>query len=343
MSEGLDAFRRIDRIADLERINADLQRKLKAAKAKTEDQVAAVFAGSRDAMLSLGPVPPVPKPKVAKGSGKPEVALWHLTDWQGSKLTTTYNSQVMRERVLRYCDTAERITNIQRHDHPVREGVVLLGGDIIESLFQFPAQPFEVDATIFDQYARASRLVVDVVRRALAIYDKVRVVGEWGNHGRIGPKRSAVPGSDNFDRMIYHLAKELLADEKRLTWQDGPEDIQRVEIGAYRALLMHGDEIGRNGHASPATIVSYVVRQKSGAYRVDGQPWAFRDAYIGHRHTHAEWALPDGEGAVFQTGAPESDNRYAQVSMAAGALPTQRLHFIEPDKGRVSAQFKVWL
>ena len=53
MSEGLDAFRRIDRIADLERINADLQRKLKAAKAKTEDQVAAVFAGSRDAMLTI--------------------------------------------------------------------------------------------------------------------------------------------------------------------------------------------------------------------------------------------------------------------------------------------------
>lgn len=339
----LEEFHQLADNQNLRKINEDLQRRLKAAKAKSEDLVAATLAGSRAAMESLGKVPPVPKPRLARGTGKPEVALWHLTDWQGGKVTTTYNSDVMRERVLRFCDTAEKITAMQRHDHPVPEGVILLGGDIIESLFQFPAQPYEVDATIFDQYARASRLVVDVVRRALAVYENVRVIGEWGNHGRIGPKRAAVPASDNFDRMIYHLAKELLADEKRLSWQDGPEDMQQVTIGNYRALLMHGDEIGRNGYASPATIVSYVVRQKSGAYKVDGEPWPFRDAYLGHRHTHSEWALPDGEGAVFQTGAPESDNRYAQASMAAGALPTQRLHFIDPEKGRVSGQFKVWL
>jgi hypothetical protein len=38
------------------------------------------------------------------------VALWHLTDWQGSKRTTTYNSQVMRDRVLRFTDKAHKIT-----------------------------------------------------------------------------------------------------------------------------------------------------------------------------------------------------------------------------------------
>jgi hypothetical protein len=33
-------------------------------------------------------------------------------------------------------------------------------------------------------------------------------------------------------------------------WQDCPEDIQRVEVGNYRALVIHGDEIGRGGFAS---------------------------------------------------------------------------------------------
>ena len=334
----LSEFHNLDDAAELRRIIGDLERRLRRAKAKTDDLVDATLNGAKDAMTALGPVPPVPEPKASRSKGKPEVALWHLTDWQGSKVTTSYNSDVMRERIMRYCDIAEKITQIQRADHPVDEGVILFGGDIIEGLFQYPTQPFEIDATIFDQYTRAARLVVDVVRRALAVYSRVRVIGEWGNHGRIGSKRMAVPASDNFDRMIYHLARELLADEKRLSWQDGPEDMQRVEIGEYRALLFHGDEVGRHGYASPATIVKHVAQWKSGAY-----PWRFTDAYYGHLHNHQEWALPDGEGAVYATGAAESDNRYARTMMAAAAKPTQRLHFIVPDKGRVGAQYKVRL
>jgi hypothetical protein len=138
--------------------------------------------------------------------------------------------------------------------------------------------------------------------------------------------------------MTYELARQILAGEKRLTWHDCPEDIQRIEIGNYRALLLHGDEVGRNGFASPAAIVNHVTRWQSGSY-----PWAFRDAYIGHYHTHAEWALPNGLGSVYQTGSTESDNRYAGVNLAASATPSQRLHFIDPDKGRVTAAYKVWL
>ena len=214
----------------------------------------------------------------------------------------------------------------------------MFGGDLIEGLFNFPTQPFEIDATIFDQYTKSSRLVVEVVRRALATYEHVHVVSEWGNHGRIGPKRAAVPRSDNIDRMVYHLSRELLSDEKRLTWQESAEDIQHVEIGNYRALLIHGDEIGRNGYASPMTIVNHVAKWKSGSH-----PWHFRDCYLGHYHQHQQWALPDGEGNVYMTGSTESDNRYAGVSMAASAKPSQRLHFVAPDKGRVTAQYQIWL
>jgi hypothetical protein len=209
---------------------------------------------------------------------------------------------------------------------------------MVEGLFNFPTQAFEVDATLFEQYVHVSRLCVDVVRVALANYEKVTVVPEWGNHGRIGSKRDNVPRSDNFDRMCYELAHQLLADEKRLVWQDCPEDIQRIEIGNYRALLIHGDEVGRNGFASPGAIVQHANKWRSGSY-----PWEFRDVYIGHYHTHAEWSMANGLGAVYQTGSTESDNRYAGVMLAASATPSQRLHFIDPVKGRVTAAYKVWL
>ena len=278
------------------------------------------------------------EPKLPPHSKRAEVALWHLTDWQGAKKTASYDSGVMRKRVLSFAERAVRITEIQRADHPVNDVTIMFGGDMVEGLFNFPSQAFEIDSTLFEQYVNVSRLCVDVVRFALANYKKVTVVPEWGNHGRIGSKRDNVPRSDNFDRMCYELARQLLAGEKRLTWQECPEDIQRVEIGNYRALLIHGDEVGRNGFASPGAIVQHANRWRSGSY-----PWEFRDVYIGHYHTHAEWAMANGQGSVYQTGSTESDNRYAGVMLAASATPSQRLHFIDPVKGRVTASYKVWL
>ena len=323
---------------ELRRALIRTQKQLKEAKQRTEELVGATKQGAYDAMLTMGPIPPVREAVQDKSKKKTEIALWHLTDWQGSKKTTTYNSVVMRQRVLNFVERARRITEIQRADHPVKDCVILFGGDMVEGLFNYPAQLHEVDSTLFEQYVTVSRLIVDTVREALTIYEKVLVVAEWGNHGRIGSKRADVPRNDNIDRMCYELARQLLADQKRLTWQDCPDDIQRVEIGNYRALLIHGDEVGRNGFASPNAIVQHANRWRSGAY-----PWAFRDVYIGHYHTHACWPMANGEGSVYQTGSTESDNRYARDLLAASATPSQRLHFIDPVKGRVTAEYKVWL
>jgi hypothetical protein len=315
-----------------------MQKQLRQAKERTQDLVEATHQAAYDAMLTMGKISPVVEPTIDKRKAKGEVALWHMTDWQGAKRTTSYNSEIMRDRVLSFCQKATRITEIQRADHPVKEVTICFGGDMVEGLFNFPTQAFEVDATLFEQYVNVSRLCVDVVRHALANYEKVTVIAEWGNHGRIGSKRDNVPRSDNFDRMCYELARQLLQGEKRLTWQDCPEDIQRVEIGNYRALLIHGDEVGRNGFASPGAIVQHANKWRSGSY-----PWEFRDVYIGHYHTHSEWAMANGQGSVYQTGSTESDNRYAGVMLAASATPSQRLHFIDPVKGRVTAVYKVWL
>lgn len=331
-------FEEADTITGLHRINERLQRQLRDAKDRSARMVDAVHQGAMDAFTSLGKMQPVPAPPKDRRA-KPEVALWDLGDWQYGKSNATYGSAIARERVLRFCDKAQSITEIQRKDHPVRVCVIVYGGDMGEGVsFQFPTQPFEVDQTIFGQFVDVSRLLVDVCRRALAIYDKVIVVGEWGNHGRIGGKRDAVPRNDNLDRMAYHLARELLKDEPRLTWPDAPEDIQRLEIGNYRALVFHGDEIGRNGYASPTTLVSWLVRQQSGAY-----PWKFLDGYVHHFHQAQSWALPGNGGRLFMNGSTETGNAYAAITMAASAIPSQRLHFVDPERGRVTAEYVIWL
>ena len=67
------------------------------------------------------------------------------------------------------------------------------------------------------------------------------------------------------------------------------------------------------------------------------------DAYTGHYHTHNEHAMGDGQGAWYQTGSTESDNRYARNAMGKQAQPSQRLHFVDPVRGRVTGQYKVWV
>lgn len=324
-------------IDDLRGALVRAQRDLLRAKGKTDFLVEAVLEAARDAVLAH-PLQ-IPKPVKDARKGGSEAAVWHLTDWQGAKKTTSYNTDVMRERVHRFVDKAIRITDIQRKDHPVRDVHILLGGDMIEGLFNFPTQPFEIDATLFEQFVNVSNLLVEVVTRATGCYENVTVVGEWGNHGRLGSKRDAVPRSDNADRMTYELARQIIKSSgMKVNWEDSPEDIQRVEIGNYRALLIHGDEIGRGGYASPTTIVNHVNRWRSGSY-----PWDFRDVYVGHWHTHYQYSLADGAGAVYGTGSTESDNRYASVGLASSAVPSQRLHFVDPVDGRVTAQYQVWL
>ena len=333
-----DGLAQQQEIEDLRAALVRTQRDLKKAKAKTDHLVEATIEAARDAVLSH----PLPKtPRVAKSRSKAgsEVALWHLTDWQGAKLTPSYNSQVMHKRVHRFVDKATKITDIQRKAHPVDEVVILFGGDMIEGLFNFPTQPFEIDATLFEQFVTVANLIVEVVHRALAVYPSVTVIGEWGNHGRLGSRRDAVPRSDNADRMTYELARQILKSSgAKVNWEDSGEDIQRVEVGAYRALLIHGDEIGRSGFASTNTITNHVNRWRSGSY-----PWDFRDVYVGHYHTHYQSSLADGAGAIYGTGSTESDNRYAAVGLASSAVPSQRLHFINPREGRVTAQYQVWL
>jgi hypothetical protein len=339
-SRGMSKAETDKRISDLEDALGRSNKALVRAKEKTDRMVEAALQGAHDAAIARWSDEPIVARVDSSASGKPEAALWHMTDWQGSKKTTSYNSQVMEERIMAFCGKAVAITEIQRAHHPVDDCAIAFGGDMIEGLFNFPTQPFEVDATIFKQFVTVAALIERVIRLALEHYNTVTVVAEWGNHGRMGSKRDAIPRSDNIDRMVYELARQNLKNEPRVIWDEhhGEEDIQHLEIGNYRALVIHGDEIGRNGFASPAAFMQAAVSWQSGAH-----DWPFRDIYVGHYHQHAEYPFRNGLGSLFYTGSTESDNRYASVSMAASARPSQRLHFIDPDKGLVTAQYKIYL
>lgn len=324
-------------IAELRASNQRLYKQKMAALEKRDELIDAVYRGAYDA-FTLSPKHLVPAPKRDTRPKSDQVALWHTTDWQMAKVTESYDSDVCRARVGRYIDMCEQLTEVERADHPVRHGVVLMTGDMLEGVNIFPGQAFELDANLFEQIFQTAELQEQVVSRALQVYESVDVVCEWGNHGRIGRKSDGFKPSDNIDRIIYEIVKRRFVNEPRIgKFQVSEKFYQHFTIGNYSAIAIHGDEIKSFGGNTP----SYGILRKSNAW-ASGVVEPFQDVYMGHYHQNMVLSMANG-GSVYMTGAVESDNEFAREFVAACQKPSQRLNFIHPELGIVTSDRRIWL
>ena len=303
-------------------------------KHKTGELVAAVHQAAKDAALATPPVKVKPPAKDTR-KGKAEVALIHCTDWQLGKKTVSYGKETCANRIERFIEKTLHITDIQRKHHPVREAVLLLGGDMVEGLGIFPGQAWEVDALLYEQLFETSRIISQTIATLAAHFESVNVVCEYGNHGRIG-RKGEMPAGDNIDRIAYEIARNKVGHLVK-SWQSSDQWYQIFTVGKYRGLLVHGDEIKSFGGNTPAFGILRKVNAWAGGVIED-----FTDCYMGHWHTPMALTMSNG-GRIFVTGSPESHNEYAREFVAATGIPSQRLHFIDPDKGRVAAEYVVWL
>ena len=339
-------------IKELTEALARQQKAYSKLKKSRDDFTQAVVTAAHDAMLSMGPIPIPPLLKRDTRKKKEEAALLHSTDWQLGKKTLTYDTKECERLVHQSMDKTIQITEIMRADHPVKRLCLMFGGDIIENTTIFPSQPYEVDSDVMEQFVQASRIMIDMLLKGLTCFQFIDAYMEPGNHGRIG-KFGELPKDVNWDKLVYMFVAQSLRHEKRIKFHITKEDIQRVQIAdptgkgaGYKALLIHGDEI-RWGTAS--TIVRFADRWASGAYKffdeVDKltKGFDFRDLYIGHYHQHQAWNMANGEGSVFMTGAIETGNQYARDLLASNGAPSQRLHFVDPVRGRVTSEHRLWL
>jgi hypothetical protein len=313
-----------DELAELRAANHRLQRKLKRRADQREEWREAVYQASRDAALTQGPPQYVAPPKDRRKAGE-EVALLHLTDWQNGKLTPSYNMETCRARVLRAVHKTIKLTDYHRLAFPVKRIAVLLGGDMLENVATFPGQAFEVEAGVFEQVWHTVGIIRDSLATLAGHFENVDVYWAIGNHGRIARKGDH-PREDNWDRFIYSIAGEQ--HPPNVTWHPTVGWHKLVVIGNYRALLTHGDLVGD----APKTIQDKVNKWASGVTE------PFGDIYIGHRHHVKVLEMPAG-GRIFLTASTESGSDYASGQIGADGPPTQRLNFVSPSRGRVTAEY----
>jgi hypothetical protein len=291
--------------------------------------------------IQLAPVPRDVHP-TAKVVGS-EVAVALLSDLQTGKLTPDYNSEICRERVMRYAEKIVQITNIQRMHHPVRECVVPMLGDMVEGVDIFPGQQWLIDSTLYAQvFNTTPTILADFCQYLLAHFDTVRVVAVDGNHGRIGRKGQYGP-EDNADKMVYRILQLLMRNEPRfsleMTDPVGERNWYRIlEIGSYKALLIHGDQI-RGAMGFPW----YGLGKKVNSWGAGGlgPDSDFQDVFMGHYHQLG--AVPLNQRLVWANGSTESTNTFAAEVLAAQSDPSQWLLFVNPDKGAVTGSYAVRL
>lgn len=325
-----DALAASERERELEATCQRLQRSLASKEGRDTALLAAVHQAARDAAVITGVWPAVTAPPRMKRRG--EAALIHLTDWQLGKLTETYTPDVCEQRVRTAVEKALTLTEIQRADHPVTDCHVMLGGDLVEGATIFPGQAWAVDTGAFEQVFRVAALVEMVVASLLAEYQSVTVWEVTGNHGRLGRKGDH-PREDNLDAIAGRIARERLTQQPRLTWHPPTSWHQIVEVGAYHAMLVHGDQVKSFGGGLPA----FGIMRKATAWASGVVP-DFADLYMGHFHSEMTLTMPNG-GRAYMTPSTESGSEYAREFVAAKGRPGQRLHFIDPARGRVTAQY----
>jgi hypothetical protein len=324
-------------LTELRQSNARLQQQLRRAKAKVDDLAAAVYQAAKDAALTQPPARPLRIPKFDKRNASAEVALIHSTDWQTGKETADYNSEVAYQRIgVQLMEKVLHITDLQRSHHPVRECHLLLGGDMVEGTTIFATQAFEVDSTLYEQLFHVVHIIELQVRTLLENFDTVVVTTEFGNHGRIG-RYGETPAADNIDLIAYRIAADKFADEPRVTWNISTNWYNRVEIGAYRAMLIHGDEVKGGFGGTPLFALSRKATQWA-----SGVVEPFDGIYVGHFHHSNSLQLGNGS-FLYMTGSPESGSEFARVAVGASNAPSQRLHFIDPDGGNVTAEYIIRL
>jgi hypothetical protein len=334
----------IDRYKDMKAQRDNLARQLYEVKHKRADYLSTVWEAVQDALAGVA-IQPVKAPRLLKpkGDGPEEVCVPLLSDLQTGKVTPDYNTEVCRERVMRYAEKIVRIANVQRADHPVRHCVVPMLGDMVEGVDIFPGQQWLIDSTLYRQvFESTPGIVVDFLRYLLANFDTVTVEAVQGNHGRIGRKGMFGP-EDNSDRMVYRVINLMLRDEPRLTFNMADPIGERAwykiaEIGNYKALLIHGDQI-RGSMGFPWYGLGKKVHSwGSGGLGSDSD---FQDVMMGHYHSLAR--VPLNHRSAWANGSTESTNTFAAETLAAQSRPTQWLLFVDPAAGRVTASYGVEL
>jgi len=295
-----------------------------------------------------------PKPR-SQGKGTEQIAIAHLSDTQMGKRTASYDSVVGAQRCHLFARRVVEITQVKRAGSTIKELRLYLGGDMVEGEYgNYPSQPYDIDSSVIEQAMRTCPDIFEgMIYYFLRYFDKVKVIGVPGNHGRGASRHQTRHNLTNWDRVCYLvlrdriLGSDVKAKEKcdcgsKKMWKNccGKDMRNRVtfdiaeefwcldRVWDWGNLVVHGDQI--RGWAG---IPYYGVQKKTHGW-ADAMPKDWDNLLFGHFHTYAAGTI--NYRRWFCNGTTESANSYALEELASAGPPSQRLLFMTEKHGIIS-------
>lgn len=330
------AYEATSEIERLKSAHRKALRKLEDKDLAKRELIEAVYLAAQEAAAAMN-LKPVAVPKADKRQEDDETAVLLLSDWQLGKVTPTYNSEICADRISQLAEKVQRLVELQRKAHPVREIRVYLLGDLIEGEDIFPGQAHLVDASLYNQVFHGGEILADLIRRLAGSFEQVKVVGVIGNHGRLGRKGTFHPES-NADAMMYRIASMLVKEQKNVEWVETLSKGERAwfatdEVKGRTWFLFHGDQVSGGFAGFPW----YGFGKKLQGWNMTVAPFHYSAA--GHFHTPTRMYL---NGIThWSGGSTESSNTYAQEQLASAGEPCQWLLFQHPEG--VTAEYLIRL
>lgn len=336
-SDGVSYANKFDFIRAENKRLARLAEKNKNVK---DEMVCAVYEAAYNAFSEFD-IPPVKQKNIQSGKkGMPETAIAVFADWQLGKVTPTYDSSVLANRIEMYTEKLIEITEIQRAHHNVDNLHVWFLGDIVEGEEIFPGQSHLIDSGLYRQVGvNGPEIISSFLRTALENFKHVHVTGVIGNHGAVGGRaRKQHDPETNMDRLLYKIVEHIFRNEPRISFNipdgKGERNFYAVDtVGNYSSLLIHGDQL-------PAPSSYYGYYKKIMGWKDGAIPEHFDDVFMGHYHQQFKMTI--GSGLLRISGSPESHNTYAQEYFSSMSRPCQHLMFVHPENG-ITSEYSIWL
>lgn len=301
-------------------------------------------------LLERTPVKVPPKDTSAKTH---QVAIMMVSDVHMGQYTPAeevgvfgeYNTGMAKARFNAAFDKALGI--IKQQPFPVDEVVVWLGGDMVEHSHLRPGHEGTVDANVIKQSLTVADLLVVNLQMIASAFNVVRVEAVPGNHGRTDSDRRKCSPTDNFDYLIYHIAKQALKEQTNILWDIPEAWYVRFNVLGWNFFGMHGEDI-KSYVKFPWYGATTAARNYVGMFRLAQRRKLRNDppktveefekalivpdyALLAHFHQQANWEAPDIE--MFANGAMPGLSRYSAKDLKIIGVPKQNLLFVHPRYG----------
>lgn len=256
-----------------------------------------------------------------------------------------YNTNIALARVKH---TFSTFASIAKHQaFPIDAVHIIFLGDLTDQAHLRPGHEGFVDMNTTKQALAGVNVLTAGLSMLAGQFPHVYVRGVPGNHGRIPADPRRADPTDNFDWLIYNVARLALEQQDNIIWDIPDTWYVNFAIKGFRFLGIHGEDIisyvGFPWYGATRAARDYVgMFRLAQRRRLRNSPPQTVEEYteamivpdyalLGHFHTPANWEAPDIE--LLTNGAMPGVSIYGAKRRKVIGRPSQRMFFVHQKYG----------